>query len=104
MTIEEMLSTSTLHASKPAARYLLRAVNPVTGQSLDSRYLTMDAALAKVAELLPDEYSIEIWSSAALESHAQPRRPGKRKRTDRDRRRGLAISALADAGRSHGGF
>ncbi len=104
MTFEELLSTSTLHASKPAARYLLRAVNPVTGQTRDSRYLTMDAALAKVAELLADEYSIEIWSSSALEGHARPRRPGLRKRTDRDRRRGLAASAAADAGRSHGRF
>ena len=83
MTIEEMLSMPTLHAAKAPARYLLRAVNPVTGQTLDSRYLTMKAALAKVAELLPDDYCIEIWSAASLERRARSRPAVKRRRHDR---------------------
>ena len=103
MTIEEMLSMPTLHAAKPPARYLLRAFNPVTGQALDGRYLTMKAALAKVAELLPDECSIEIWSSASLENRARSRAPVKRRgraRTD-DAPRQMRVAA---AGRSHGGY
>lgn len=95
MTIEEMLSTSPFHATRPAARYLLRAINTETGESLDSRYLTMKAALTKVAELLPDEYAIEIWSSSSLESHARPRPVGKRRRMDRERK-------SAGFARSHG--
>src|SRR5260221_2708315 len=78
MTIAEMLSMPTLNAAKPPARYLLRAFNPVTGQAIDGRYLTMKAALAKVAQLLPDECSIEIWSSASLENPARSRAPLKR--------------------------
>ena len=98
MTIEEMLSMPTLQAAKPPARYLLRAVNPVTGEALDSRYLTMKAALAKAAKLLPDEYCIEIWSSASLESRARPRLAAKRRH---DRAGG---AQRVDAAGSHGGY
>lgn len=102
MTIEEMLSMPTLHAANPPARYLLRAFNPVTGQALDGRYLTMKAALAKVAELLPDEYCIEIWSSASLENRARVRPPVKRRgRASADAPREMRVAA---AGRSHGGY
>jgi hypothetical protein len=96
MTIAEMLSMPTLQAAKPPARYLLRAVNPVTGQMLDGRYLTMKAALAKVAELLPDNCSIEIWSSAALEGRT--RTQPARKRNSQAR-----VAGAKSAGRSHGG-
>ena len=95
MTIQGMLSTSTLHAVRPAARYLLRAINPETGETLDGRYLTMKAALTKVAELLPDRCAIELWSSSALESRARPRPAGKRRRTDHERK-------SAGLARSHG--
>lgn len=95
MTIQEMLSTSTLHATGPAPRYLLRAINPETGETHDGRYLTMKAALTKLAELLPDECAIEIWSSSSLESHARP--AGKRRRTDRERK-------PAGFARSHGAY
>jgi hypothetical protein len=97
MTIEEMLSMPTLHAAKPPARYLLRAFNPVTGEALDSRHLTMKAALAKVAKLLPEDYCLEIWSSASLENRARSRPAVKRRGPVRAR-------DVADAGRSHGGY
>jgi hypothetical protein len=100
MTIAEMLSMPTLHAAKPPARYLLRAVNSVTGQMLDVRYLTMKAALTKVAELLPDEYSIEIWSSAALENRARTRPALKR---GRPRTRLATTDEAKGAGGPHGG-
>ena len=74
MTIEKTLSASVLHSARPTARYLLRTVDPVTGDTHDDRYLTMKAALTKVAELLPNEYAIEIWSPSSLESHGR-RRP-----------------------------
>lgn len=93
MTIQEMLSTSTLHATRPAPRYLLRAINPETGETLDGRYLTMRAALTKVAELLPDDCAIEIWSSSSLESHARPAR-----------RRGRTERKSAGFARSHGAY
>lgn len=101
MTIAEMLSMPTLHAAKPPARYLLRAVNSVTGQMLDGRYLTMKAALTKVAELLPDEYSIEIWSSAALENRARTRPALKR---GRPRTRIATAGGARGAGGSNGGY
>jgi hypothetical protein len=96
MTIAEMLSMPTLHAAKPPARYLLRAFNPVTGQAVDGRYLTMKAALAKVAELLPDDCSIEIWSSATLEGRTRTRPALKRNGRTR-------MDGVKGAGRSHGG-
>jgi hypothetical protein len=89
-----MLSTSPFHGTRPPARYLLRAINPATGETLDGRYLTMKAALTKAAQLLPDECAIEIWSSSSLESHARPRPAGKRRRAERERGR-------AGMGRSH---
>jgi hypothetical protein len=97
MTIQEMLSTSTLHATRAAPRYLLRAINPETGETHDGRYLTMKAALTKLAELLPDECAIEIWSSSSLESHARPRPTNKHRRTDRQRK-------SAGSARSHGAY
>lgn len=94
MTIEEMLSIPTLQAARPPARYLLRAFNPATGQTLDSRCLTMKAALAKAATLLSDEYCLEIWSSATLEGRARARPATKR--------RGRPNTHEPEAGRSHG--
>jgi hypothetical protein len=104
MTIADMLSMPTLHAAKSPGRYLLRAVNPVTGQTHDGRYLTMKAALTKVAELLPDECSIEIWSSASLESRARSLPSVKRRGRAGARAADMREMAHADRGRSHGGY
>jgi hypothetical protein len=103
MTIEEMLSTPTLHPAKPPARYLVRAINPATGQTIDGRYLTMKAALAKLAELLPDECCVEIWSSAALESRVRSRPAVKRRGRAGARAAEMREMAHASRRRSHGG-
>lgn len=85
MTIEDLLSMSPLQAAKPPARYLLHAVHPLTGHTVDSRYLTMKATLSRAADLLADDYCIEIWSSASLENRSRTRagtRRHDRPRTD----------------------
>ena len=63
----DALQIPRFHIEVAHAAYSVHAEHSQTGDVVREGYATLQAAVARAAELLQAGYSIEIWSPASLE-------------------------------------